>query len=169
MRLPHTKAPRRGGFTLIELLVVIAIISILIGLLLPAVQRTREAANRISCANNLKQIGLALHHYHLDHERLPPARSGPKGATWAVLILPYMEQAPLYGQWNLRQTYYQQSDVARLTSLPNYFCPSRRTRTGPPAASISGDVLSDGPKDTPNVPGALGDYAVNLGTEEACT
>jgi prepilin-type N-terminal cleavage/methylation domain-containing protein len=158
----------RGGFSLIELLVVISIIALLMGLLMPAVQKARESANRISCANNLHQIGLAVHHYHLDFGTLPPLRSGDKGATWAVLILPYMEQEQLYQQWDLGRTYYQQSDVARQTPVANYFCPSRRTRTSRPLTSLSGDVPSDGPDDAPNVPGALGDYAVNTGTAELC-
>jgi prepilin-type N-terminal cleavage/methylation domain-containing protein len=153
----------RTGFTLVELLVVISIIALLIGLLLPAVQRAREAANRISCANNLHQIGLAFHLYHDDYNKLPPCQLDNGGATWAVLILPYMEQGNLYKQWDLNKSYYQQTDLARRSTVPNYFCPSRRTASTPPLASLSGDVPSDGPPDAPNVPGALMDYAVSLG------
>jgi prepilin-type N-terminal cleavage/methylation domain-containing protein len=161
--------PRQRGFTLIELLVVIAVISILIGLLLPAVQQAREAANRIECANNLKQIGLAFHQYELDNGTLPPTRVSDMGATWAVLIFPYLEQPNLFAQWNLGLSYYQQSNVARLTSLPGYFCPTRRLRSSAPQESLSGDVPSNLPPSAPNVPGALADYAVSVGLRGHCS
>ena len=120
----------RTGFTLIELLVVIAIIGVLIGLLLPAVQKVREAANRAKCANNLKQIGLACHNFHDATGKLPPARSTDPGTSWAVFILPYIEQDAAYKLWAqpLTTSYYSANNkAARETIVANYFCPARRS------------------------------------------
>jgi prepilin-type N-terminal cleavage/methylation domain-containing protein len=163
-----TIANGRRGFTLVELLVVLSVISILIALLLPAVQQARSAAYRTDCANNLKQIGLAMHNYQLTYEALPPARQSDQGPTWSVLILPFLEQNGLYEQWVEGQTYYQQSNTARLSPVKTYFCMARRASNTPPGESISGDVPSNGPANAPNVPGALGDYAVSIGVRTPC-
>jgi prepilin-type N-terminal cleavage/methylation domain-containing protein len=92
--------PSVRGFTLIELLVVIAIIAVLVALLLPAVQQAREAARRASCKNNLKQIGLALHNYHDTANSLPPGWIGGNRWGWGAMILPQLEQSPLYNSFS---------------------------------------------------------------------
>src|SRR6266478_4077273 len=94
---------KRSAFTLIELLVVIAIIAILIALLVPAVQKVREASQRLQCQNNLKQIALACQNFHDTYRWLPPSRPADDYVTWAVLILPYIEEGNLYKQFKIDQ------------------------------------------------------------------
>jgi prepilin-type N-terminal cleavage/methylation domain-containing protein len=177
---PSLPRSARSGFTLIELLVVIAIIAILVGLLLPAVQKVREAANRTQCANNLKQIGLAVMNYHDATKTFPPVRiaGGDGWATWLVLIMPYMEQDAIYKTWDLSKRYSQQTVQAQQAKIASYYCPSRRT-AGSATLSVAEDFyVNDAtppPNPTPaealqprfsvanNPPGATGDYAANVG------
>jgi prepilin-type N-terminal cleavage/methylation domain-containing protein/prepilin-type processing-associated H-X9-DG protein len=133
--LPFQKPFRRSfGFSLVELLVVIAIIGVLGALLLPAVQKAREAANRAKCANNLEQIGTALHSYHHTYNTFPPGgiEWRPPGnhtnrqLAWSLFILPYLEQEPLYKKLDLSTPFDSpQNAEGAATVLPIYLCPSK--------------------------------------------
>src|SRR5262245_14612015 len=159
---------KRRGLTLIELLVVIAIIAILIGLLLPAVQKVREAAARISCASNLKNLGLALHNYHGEHDRFPPGAVGPIGPLFpqylnlkhhglGTYLLPYLEQPGLASRYCRECSWFDPPNQPVVnTQLKIWQCPSAQA-----------DRFEDGSVETVKPPigvpfngtGACGDYA----------
>jgi prepilin-type N-terminal cleavage/methylation domain-containing protein len=143
----------RRGFTLIELLVVLALIGVLLGLLLPAVQRVREAAARLQSQNNLQQLGLALHHYHDAAGRFPPANIGqpgtdpetldaPPGWAWGTFLLPYLEQGNLYQQLKLDLPCWHPANADLVkTELKVFLNPGAPNHGGPmPVKDASGTV-----------------------------
>lgn len=131
----------RSGFTLVELLVVIAIIGIMVGLLLPAVQAAREAARRMQCGNNLKQIGLAIHNYESAYRQMPPSRIEidpplPRHhAGWQMMALPFMEQTALYEAYRKDVSWFdQQNQAAITTKVSGFLCPSAPDARSMPSA-----------------------------------
>jgi prepilin-type N-terminal cleavage/methylation domain-containing protein/prepilin-type processing-associated H-X9-DG protein len=124
------------GFTLIELLVVLAIIGVLIGLLLPAIQAAREAARRISCCNNLHQIGIGMHYYHDANRHFPPgsiemrslttmSRFKARQIAWSAIILPYVEQKGVYSMLDLKKQFdHKDNALGAANVLSIYLCPS---------------------------------------------
>jgi prepilin-type N-terminal cleavage/methylation domain-containing protein/prepilin-type processing-associated H-X9-DG protein len=172
----HPSRPK-SGFTLIELLVVIAIIAILIGLLLPAVQKVREAASRMKCQNNLKQIGIALHAHHDTIQKFPPGyarsrladQSPPESPVtfWTYFILPYMEQGALYNRapqvlapnWTDGGNYQSLVEA----QVPMYRCPST---TDQPTYSSQGIAARYAISYAANQTGDVGPDSVNGGNGE---
>lgn len=148
MRPAGSPSSLHRAFTLVELLVVIAIIAVIMGLLLPAVQKVREAAARMQCQNNLHQIGIALHNFESEFRYFPRAGVYPKGVTtssWSVFarILPYIEQSNIHKNINFAAPYSAQPAITKLR-VPIYLCPTEQ-------------------KDEPRPDGALTHYPINYG------
>ncbi|MCA9064599.1 MAG: DUF1559 domain-containing protein [Planctomycetaceae bacterium] len=148
------------GFTLIELLVVIAIISILVSLLLPAVQQAREAARKVQCKNNLMQIALAIHNYDMSFETLPPGSvnqtapiiyvSNGYHVSWTVQILPMLEQSNLFSNFNFQEgVYSQQNSTLATAGIPTFQCPSAYQNRSLTSNVASSYVACTGGTETP--------------------
>lgn len=165
---------KRAAFTLIELLVVIAIIAILIALLVPAVQKVREAAARLQCQNNVKQVGLALHSFHDANKGFPKAGELSTQLSWHVFILPFLDQLPLYDKVNLtpggsyngapNNTGPGRNEIA-LNMVPAYLCPSTNLKqmatTSPPNNVNTAEIMNGVVPYTTHYYGVLGPIGTN--------
>jgi prepilin-type N-terminal cleavage/methylation domain-containing protein/prepilin-type processing-associated H-X9-DG protein len=166
--MTSTARKRSAAFTLIELLVVIAIIAILVGLLLPAVQKVRAAAARIQCSNNLHQIALACHNYHDANQAFPTNYNSAYYTPWVVQLAPFLEQVPFYQQWQATLTtsnpylaWFQGGpNSLHATVIKTLICPADALPT-PPIAQISGPGLYGNPDASYS---SLTSYGPNTGT-----
>lgn len=170
-----------AGMTLIELLVVVAIVGTLIALLVPAVQKVREAAAATQCRNHLKQIALAAQNFHDQQGSFPPARlverpsgedppflqGGGEHPTWMVRLLPFLEQEAGFRLWDCSKPYALHPDAARQLVVPTYLCPARRDASRALCPSVPGKPIKLPCGCTypgqPVAGGATGDYAGNHG------
>ncbi len=149
---PHDK---HKGFTLVELLVVIAIIGVLVGLLLPAVQSAREAARRMSCSNNIRQLGLALHNYEGTHKTLPPSRINLTSPvifqqSWVSMILPFIEQGNVHAAYQHGMPWYGRiNDPLTTVKLPPMTCPSAPDARELPTSALYNAVTDKTRTDQP--------------------
>ena len=172
----------RAGFTLIELLVVIAIISVLIAILLPAVQTARAAARRSQCANNLKQLALAVQQFHDTHQKFPPARLvlrtdrtqnsdnatdvGLDEPSWLVHILPHIEQSGMAAEWDVFKPFGLHPEAVRRRAVSTFLCPERHSGSNAVAEEVRVEIrfpcgCSGGVQTIPG--GAVTDYVGNHG------
>lgn len=147
----HAKS---AGFTLVELVSVIAVIAVLIGLLLPAVQKIREAASRNSCQNNLRQYAIAIHQYHHQFEAIPYSRN--EQTTWMICLLPWLGQDVIYREWQKYPSYFEAPKEVRAFRAKLFACPSNPRD----AATLSKEGDMQGEKE---FPGSLVDYVVCAG------
>jgi len=155
--LERTRTARKRGFTLVELLVVIAIIGVLVSLLLPAVQAAREASRRSQCANQLRQLAIAVQLYHDSNRGLPRSRMVCFHGTWASELWPFLEQSTLASAWDVEKSFWFQPPEVLQAQVATYYLPSRR---GAPQLSVAGQ---DDRGSAKNVTGALADYAACVG------
>ncbi|MSU77930.1 MAG: DUF1559 domain-containing protein [Gemmataceae bacterium] len=171
-----SRSEKRAAFTLIELLVVIAIIAILIALLVPAVQKVREAAARLQCQNNVKQVGLALHGFHDANKGFPKAGELSTQLSWHVFVLPFLDQLPLYDRFNLTPGTYNGSpnnmgpgrNEIALNLVSVYQCPSsnlRQMATNSPPNNVNlSEIMSGVIPYTTHYYGVMGPLGTNPAT-----